>query len=296
MLKHNQLFIDNWPDYELIDSGHKRKLERFGNYIINRPEPKAIWNQSLQSSVWSKYDAIFIQTNPNQGKWLFKDDKLLDSWIMHYKDIKFYGHFTAYGHVGFFPDKQKHWDIISDYIINLTTFNYQPRVLNLFGYSGVASLIAAKVGACVAHVDSSKKALNWAKENQILSHLQNAKIHFILDDVVKFVSREVKRNRKYDLIILDPPKYGHGIKNEVWDIDKDLLTLLTNCKKLLNESKFLLMLNTYSLGITYKDLFEACKFIFHGSKVTFDAGELVLRSNNNKCIIPQSQFCLVQYA
>lgn len=278
--------------YEFLDSGEGRKLERFNNYIIDRPERRAIETKSLNENEWSKADAVFKEGIKGRidGEWLFKNNIVLTPWICNYDNIKFKLELTQAGQLGCFPDKQEHWNIIQNYVMNKP----KARVLNLFGYTAIASLIAASHSALVTHVDSSKKAIKWARDNQILSSLSGANIRWMVDDVQKFVNREINRGSQYDLIILDPPTFGRGTNNELWHIDKDLAKLLSNCHQILNKQDSLLMLTTYSPDLSYLELEKICKMIFYQENCNIRTGQLILQSKDNT-ILPQSEFCLVKY-
>jgi 23S rRNA (cytosine1962-C5)-methyltransferase len=241
----------NWKDYELIDCGNFEKLERFGNVILIRPEPQAVWAKRYPESEWTKQHHIrFKGRSATSGEWIKKDQKTPDRWHMSYKneDIKleFRLALTSFKHLGIFPEQAVNWDYI---IKNVKKFKTtQPKVLNLFAYTGGASLAARAAGAETTHVDSIKQVVSWANENQTLSGLEN--IRWTVEDALKFVKREVKRGRKYNGIILDPPAYGHGPNGEKWKLEDNIREMMDDVVKLLDEDEHFLILNTYSLGFS----------------------------------------------
>jgi len=196
--------------YCLLDSGLGRKLERFGPYVLNRPEPQAMWRPRLEQSHWEEADACFTG-NEEQGNWRFSQGKPLSNWQVYCENLCLEGQLTAFRHVGYFPEQLPHWQLLQQILKDKTT----PTVLNLFAYTGMASLVAAKAGATVTHVDASTKAIGWARKNQTLSKLEDAPIRWICDDAVAFAAREVRRKRHYDVVLLDPPKFGRGPDKQI---------------------------------------------------------------------------------
>ena len=271
----------NWNDYGLIDSGNGRKLERFGQYLFSRPEPQAFWLPRISSEVWNKVSGTFITSssieNENvKGKWSLKDNVPF-KWEISFENLKFFATPTPFRHLGFFPDQSPHWLWAAKKLSQFNSLiNNQnaPKVLNLFGYSGIASLHAAYHGASVTHVDASKKAINFAFENRNLSSLQNLPIKFITDDAVKFVQREIRRNNKYDAIILDPPKYGRGPNGEKWDLYRDLPLLLKLLPKVLTEDPLFIILNSYAIRSSYLSLHFALKESMKDYSGQVQSGEL----------------------
>jgi len=241
----------NWKDYELIDCGNFEKLERFGNVILIRPEPQAVWSKRYPESEWTKQHHIrFKGRSATSGEWVKKDQKTPDRWHISYKteDIKlqFRLALTSFKHLGIFPEQAVNWDYIIKNVKNFKT--PQPKVLNLFAYTGGASLAARAAGAETTHVDSIKQVVSWANENQTLSGLEN--IRWTVEDALKFVKREVKRGRKYNGIILDPPAYGHGPNGEKWKLEDNIREMMDDVVKLLDDDEHFLILNTYSLGFS----------------------------------------------
>ena len=270
-----------WNDYSLIDSGNGLKLERFGNYLFSRPEPQALWSPRLSSSEWDKSSGEFLSSsNKNndktKGKWSFRHN-LPPKWVMQYDNIKFFAKTTPFRHLGFFPDQSPHWLWASKKInssINISNKTFSPKVLNLFGYSGLASLHAAFHGASVTHVDASKKAINLAFENRNLSSFQHLPIKFITDDAIKFVKREIRRQNKYDAIILDPPKYGRGPNGEKWEFFNHLPILLELIPQILTPKPIFVILNSYAIRSSYLSLHYALNETMREFSGKVESGEL----------------------
>lgn len=241
----------HWKDYELIDCGDFEKLERFGNVILIRPEPQAVWAKQLPQSEWQRmHDIRFKGRSATSGEWIKKNPRTPDRWHITYgnKDvqIRLRMALTSFKHVGVFPEQAVNWDYISETVQKFKT--PQPKVLNLFAYTGGASLIAKAAGADTTHVDSIKQVVTWANENQEISELSN--IRWVVEDALKFVKREIKRGKKYNGIILDPPAYGHGPNGEKWKLEDHILEMMQDVSKLLDEEEHFLILNTYSLGFS----------------------------------------------
>ena len=275
------LHPSNWNDYSLIDSGNGRKLERFGPYVFSRPEPQALWPQRLPNKTWANAAGTFssassLEENEVAGKWLIKPN-ILDRWEMSYDKIKFFATPTAFRHLGFFPDQSPHWDWAAKKILSFiskSSITRPPKILNLFGYSGLASLHAASNGASVTHVDASKKAINFAFENRNLSGLQDLPIKYLTDDAIKFVNREIRRNNKYDAIILDPPKYGRGPNGEKWEFMQDLPILLNLIPQLLSTTPLFIILNSYAIRASSLSLHFSMKEIMKQYSGKVESGEI----------------------
>jgi len=236
-----------WGDYALLDSGGGRKLERYGPYRVVRPEPQAMWSPRLPVADWDNADAVFDPTDEDEaGNWRFRE-RLPGSWPLAWGDVRFHGRFTAFRHLAFFPEQAANWAWLEAQVRDA---GQMPRVLNLFGYTGVASLVMAAAGAAVTHVDASKKAVGWARENAALSGLEDRPIRWITEDARKYVQREVRRGSQYEGIILDPPKYGRGPTGEVWRLFEDLPELAGICASLLSENAKFLVLNAYAERIS----------------------------------------------
>lgn len=262
-----------WADYALLDSGGGRKLERYGPYTVVRPEPQAMWDPRLPQDAWDKADAVFDPSDEEDaGKWRFRG-KPKESWPMAWGDVRFHARFTAFRHLAFFPEQAANWAWLDQRVRALPS---QPRILNLFGYTGVASLVCAAAGAHVTHVDASKKAIAWARENAALSGLDDRPIRWICEDARRYVQREVRRGSRYDGIILDPPKYGRGPDGEVWRLFENLPELSALCAELLGENASFLLLNAYAERISGAALSSLCAAKLSGRAGAIDWGELTL--------------------
>lgn len=277
----NILTTPGWSDYELLDSGDGYRLERFGAYTLVRPDPQIIWKRSLPASVWEGADAIFEKEGAHDIGW--KKQKLIPAqWEMTYKDIRFYSRLSPFKHTGVFPEQHLQWDFIARKIKEAPA---QPKILNLFAYTGLASLVAASAGAQVTHVDASKPTIGWARENQELSGLTEKPIRWILDDVSKFVEREVRRGSQYDGIILDPPIYGHGPTGKVWKFNEDVPLLLSNLRKLLSPSPLFVVMNAYAISSSALMLQNVFNDYFSDLDGKTEVGELVLEEQSKKRLL-----------
>ncbi len=234
----------HWPDYSLIDCGGKEKLERFGKFILRRPEPQAIWSKQSSEKIWNGWDALYTRSSgDNKGGWEFKS-KPLEPWWINIGDLRIKLQLTSFGHIGIFPEQLTNWMEIKNQLEELSN----PRVLNLFAYTGVASLFANQTKSEVYHVDAVSPIIKWAKENMEASKLKD--IRWVEEDAFKFVIREVNRNKDYDAILLDPPAYGRGPKGEKWMLEDQIDDLLSKCAILLNSRGKFLLLNMYSMGLS----------------------------------------------
>lgn len=274
-----QYIPDNWTEYELLDCGDFEKLERFGAFIFRRPEPQAVWNKVWSDQVWEKKrDATFTGDSPSTGNWDIKK-KLPHRWEIEYKteQLNFKMHLatTAFKHVGIFPEQATNWDFIAESISKLNV--EKPKLLNLFAYTGGASLAATNAGAAITHVDSIKQVVSWAKDNGELNNYST--IRWIVEDAVKFVKREIRRGNTYHGIILDPPAYGHGPKGEKWKLEDQILPLLKDVTQLLDKEQHFMVLNSYSLGfsslIVQNLLEQTCN-----KKADIKIGEIVLNATS----------------
>ncbi|KAF0111638.1 MAG: hypothetical protein FD147_819 [Chloroflexi bacterium] len=267
------LSATSWQDYSLLDSGGGFKLEQFGGARLMRPEPEAVWQPALPESEWKKADA-FYKPSPeeNGGHWEYRK-KLPERWVMHYKDLSFWVQTSASRHLGVFPEQSCQWDW-ADTVIKQAIKT--PKVLNLFGYTGMASLAAVKSGAVVTHLDASRKVVLWAKDNQALSRLETAPIRWIIDDALKFVQREIRRGAQYDGIILDPPKFGRGPKGEVWEFYKLLPDLLESCRQILSPDALFVQLTAYAVKASAATLYYAINEMMAAYKGYTQAGEIGL--------------------
>ncbi len=277
----------HWLDYELLDSGEGLKLERFGPYRFVRPEVQAMWKQSLPKNDWAAAHAVFQSTGEESGgHWSFKK-KISVRWEMSYGSIRFWAMTTPGRHLGVFPEAASHWDFVADLIRKA---DRSLSVLNLFGYTGLATLAAAGAGAKVTHVDASKKSVTWARENQSLSSLNDKPIRWIVDDAVKFVLRESRRGARYDGIILDPPKFGRGPKGEVWEVYKSLPKLLEACRSILNERPLFLIMTLYAVKASALNVGQALQNMMATYKGRTDCGELLIREKSAGHMLSQAVF------
>lgn len=235
---------DNWNDYEVIDSAQGEKLERWGNYLLVRPDPQVIWDTPKKEKGWTKHHGHYHRSASGGGNWDFYG--LPEQWQIKYNTLVFNLKPFSFKHTGLFPEQAANWDWFSKAI---RESNRDINVLNLFAYTGGATLAAAAAGASVCHVDASKGMVNWAKENAKSSGLENAPIRYIVDDCVKFVEREIRRGKKYDAIIMDPPSYGRGPNGEVWKIEEKLHSLVQLCSEILSNDPLFFLINSYTTGL-----------------------------------------------
>ena len=276
-------------DYELLDSGDGEKLERYGKIIVSRPDPQALWEKKLSVTEWNKAEAIFSRDSKNTG-WKF-NGKISERWQIEFGNLQFWIKPTSFKHTGLFPEQLSNWEWMRKIIKEQRASNKeQVKVLNLFGYTGGATLACADMGAEVCHVDGSKVAINWAKENAEISGLKNKPIRWILDDAAKFVKREIKRGKKYDGIIMDPPAFGHGPKGEMWKIEEQFIPFLKDCFEIISEEPLFFLINGYASGysaIAYKNNLEYLVEKFGG---TVEVGELTIEESKNKRLLPAGIF------
>lgn len=272
------LLSTGWSDYALIDSGDGRKLERFGPYHIIRPEPQALWSPYWDEKIWQNHVAEFTA----QGQWNIADN-LPEKWEMQFETIRFFAMPTAFRHLGFFPEQSPHWQWVAQHINTfIKTHHRPPRLLNLFAYSGVASLHALAAGAEVTHIDASKKAIAYAFDNRSLSGLDDAPIRLITEDATRFVEREIKRGQAYDGIIIDPPKYGRGPKGEIWQTTDHLPTLLKQCRSLLSPTAQFMIITLYAIRTSTLAVHSALADITDGLAGKIDSGELAITEDRPK--------------
>jgi len=267
------LTSSDWVDYALMDSGDGRKLERYGPYTLIRPEAQASWNPALSSRDWQAAHAVFEPSQEESGgHWKF-NKPVPPGWEMQYKSLRFHAQTTAGRHLGLFPEQAAQWDWIGKLVSSAS----QPvNVLNLFGYTGLASLAAARAGAKVTHVDASKKSIAWARQNQALSGLNDLPIRWILDDALKFVQREARRGVRYEGLILDPPKFGRGPKGEVWEFFKLLPELLGACRAILSQQPLFVCLTAYAIRLSALSLYYSLEELTSSFGGDIEAGELAL--------------------
>jgi len=288
----------NWTDYELLDSGNGKRLERFGKYILVRPDPQILWKPKLHPTEWDKVDAVFERSSEDKGNWDIKTE-IPEKWEMDYKNLKFYAKLTPFKHTGVFPEQSVQWDFIQNVILNAVKNlkdpsvspqddNKRPRILNLFAYTGIATLAAAEAGAKVTHVDASKSTIAWARENQTLSGLEDKPIRWILDDTLKFVEREVRRNAKYDGIIMDPPAFGHGPTGGMWKFNDNFPQLLNACKQLLSDQPLFILINAYAISSSSLMLENVLQDLNLNGRI--EVGELALKEKESNRLLSTGIF------
>ena len=276
---------NEWKDYECLDAGNGEKLERWGNVILRRPDPQAIWTVDTYDEIWKRVDGHYFRSRKGGGEWKFYK-KLPDHWTISYKELTFKVSPTNFKHTGLFPEQATNWD----YMMNkIRKANRPIKVLNLFAYTGGATMACSAAGAEeVVHVDASKGMVSWAKENRDLSHLENNKIRFIVDDCLKFVAREERRGRKYDVIIMDPPSYGRGPNGEVWKFEDNIYKLIEACTKILSDNPLLFLINSYTTGISSTVLENILKttllLLYREGRI--EAGEVGLPITKNNLVLP----------
>lgn len=280
------LVSNEWKDYELLDMAKGQKLEKWGKYILIRPDPQIVWDKKTNPKLWEKADAKYIRSNTGGGHWE-KYSKIDENWSVKYKNLVFNLKPMGFKHTGLFPEQAVNWDYIISKISQRTKKNQEVKVLNLFAYTGGATVAALSAGASVCHVDSSQGMVNWAKENVSSSGLRERPVRFLVDDVVKFVNREIRRNNKYDMIIMDPPSYGRGKNGEVWSIEKDINNLLCLCSKILSDNPISVIINTYTGGLSGTIIENVAKLAFseNNPKKIFH-NEIGLRQKNSEFVLP----------
>ena len=282
------IVADNWKDYEVIDTSDGEKLERWGDFLLIRPDPQVIWNTEKKHSGWTDFNGHYHRSSKGGGEWEFR--KLPDEWTINYKNgATFHLKPFAFKHTGLFPEQAVNWDWFSSIISNAISKNPSKpiKVLNLFAYTGGATIAAALAGAEVTHVDASKGMVSWAHENAISSGLENAKIRWLVDDCGKFVEREIRRENKYDAIIMDPPSYGRGPKGEIWKIEESIFPFITLCEQLLTDDALFMLINSYTTGLQPAVLTYMLNTVVskkHGGNVFSD--EIGLPVSSNRLVLP----------
>lgn len=291
------LVASDWRDYRLLDSGNGRKLELVGPYRFVRPEPQALWTPARPGAEWDSADAIFAPSasdDEDSGRWRFNRD-LPETWPMRWDDLAFLSRATPFRHLAFFPEHSVHWRFARECIRNHKE-NRPPEVLNLFGYTGLASLACASAGARVTHVDASKRAIALARENQSAAGMDDAPIRWICDDALAFVRREIRRGRRYDGVILDPPKFGRGPKGETWRLETDLPELLHACQTLLRaepdipgSASGFMIATVYAVRLSFLALAQTAREAFAGVG-EWEIGEMALPHEDRDLLLPTAIF------
>ena len=239
---------NNWKEYELIDTSDGERLERWGKYILIRPDPQVIWNGKKDSEYWNGANGIYKRSNSGGGKWIKTD--FPEKWTIRYKDLSFVLKPMGFKHTGLFPEQAANWDWFYELIKERTNQGKEVKVLNLFAYTGAATVVSAHAGASVVHVDASKGMVSCAKENAQINGLESAHIRYIVDDCKKFVEREIRRGNKYDAIIMDPPSYGRGPSGEVWKLEDNVCDFVRLCEKLISDNPLFFLINSYTTGLS----------------------------------------------
>ena len=274
---------DEWKDYECIDAGNGEKLERWGNIILRRPDPQAMWYTDIDSK-WKDIDGFYHRSKSGGGNWEFFS-KLDEYWTIRYKDLTFKVSPTGFKHTGLFPEQAVNWDFMMDKIKNS---NRKIKVLNLFSYTGGATMACSKAGADVVQVDSSKGMTEWSKENMRLCNLEHNSIRFIVDDCLKFVKREARRGNKYDAIVMDPPSYGRGPNKEVWKFEDNIYKLIEACMDILSDKPLFFLINSYTTGVSAIVLENILKTTvlkkYPNGRV--DSGDIGLPITKNNLVLP----------
>ena len=274
---------NNWKDYELLDMANGEKLEKWGDYILIRPDPQIIWKDKSFPELWKKADARYKRSSSGGGSWEYYK-KLPDNWNIKYKDLNFNIKPMGFKHTGLFPEQAVNWDWMID---KIKKESRNIKVLNLFAYTGGATVACLYAGASVCHVDSSKGMTEWAKENTVTSNLRERPVRFLIDDVIKFVNREIRRGNKYDAIIMDPPSYGRGANGEVWKFEENIFDLVNLCAKVLSDNPLFFLINSYTTGISSSVLENILKLVLPKNiEGKFTNGEIGLPMKNSNLILP----------
>ncbi len=274
---------DNWKDYELIDCSCGERLERWGNITLIRPDPQVIWKTEKKNPLWKKADAVYHRSQTGGGQWEIKN-KIPDFWTINYRDLTFNIKTMGFKHTGLFPEQAVNWDLTADIIKNA---GREVKVLNLFAYTGGATVSALKAGASVCHVDASKGMTLWAKENAASSGVADKSVRWIVDDCIKFVQREIRRGNKYDIIIMDPPSYGRGPGGEVWKLENEVYGFVELCSQVLSDDPLMVLINSYTTGLSPSVMEYILGAVIKkrfGGKVT--GSEIGLRATENGLVLP----------
>ena len=277
------LVANNWNDYKILDMANRQKLERWGNVILSRPDPQIIWKDKSFPDKWKMVNATYNRSKSGGGSWEY-NKQIPKNWQIKYKNLTFNIKPMGFKHTGIFPEQAVNWDWMME---KIAKSKREIKVLNLFAYTGGATVACLASGASVCHVDSSKGMVSWAKENVVSSGLEDKKIRYIVDDVNKFVSREIRRNNKYDAIIMDPPSYGRGANGEVWQFENNIYDLVQLCTKVLSDNPLFFLINSYTTGISSTVLENILNLTVaknHIGKIT--SGEIGLPMENSKLILP----------
>ncbi len=274
---------NQWKEYKILDMADGQKLEKWGEVILARPDPQIIWKEKSFPNKWKEINAIYHRSKMGGGSWEFQK-KMPKSWKIHYKNLTFHIKPMGFKHTGLFPEQAVNWDWMID---KIKSAKRDIKVLNLFAYTGGATVACLSANASVCHVDSSKGMIQWAKENVIASGLQDRTVRFIIDDVVKFVSREIRRGNQYDAIIMDPPSYGRGAKGEVWQFEQNIYELVELCSQVLSKNPLFFLINSYTTGISSTVLQNILNITINKKqKGKLECGEIGLPMENAKLVLP----------
>ena len=276
--------VNDFFEYEILDMKKGEKLENWNGVKLLRPDPQIIWDKSVDNNLWNNYDARYERSKSGGGMWQIKNKNIPYSWQIHYKDLTFNLKLMGFKHTGLFPEQAYNWNILRDKIKNAKR---DVKVLNLFAYTGGASVAALSAGASVIHVDSSRGMVDWAKENVNASNLSDRPIRFIVDDVLKFVEREIRRGNKYDIIIMDPPSFGRGTNKEVWNIETSLYDLVSKCTQVLSDDPIMFLINSYTTGLSMSVLKNILMLTVSEKHNGFiDVDEVGLQMKNSDLVLP----------
>lgn len=273
----------DWKDYQILDMAHGEKLESWKGILLQRPDPQIVWHKESFPEIWKSVDAVYHRSSSGGGEWnVIK--KVPSTFEVTYKDLNFRLKLMGFKHTGLFPEQAVNWDLMRNII---QKSNRKLKVLNLFAYTGAASVAALKSGASVVHVDSSRGMVDWAKENVLVNHLEKEEIHFLVDDCLKFVKREIRRGNRYDIILMDPPSFGRGAKSEVWSIEKNLDELVSLCSELMSEDFQLFLINSYSTGLSKTVLEDLLYLNVNSKKKGFVCSdEIGIPMKNSNLVLP----------
>lgn len=274
--------VDDFKEYQLLDMSDGMKLEIWNGFKLLRPDPQIIWPNKMHPELWNNIDAIYHRSDKGGGNWEILNPKLNDKWQIHYRDLTFNLKLMGFKHTGLFPEQAYNWNLITD---TIKKANREVKVLNLFAYTGAASIAALKAGASVVHVDSSRGVVDWAKTNADASGVADKPIRYLVDDVRKFVKREINRGNKYDIILMDPPSFGRGSKSEVWNIETDLYNLVEMCSQILSDDPLLFIINSYTTGLS-KTILETVLELTIKKKGSISSDELGIKMENSDLYLP----------
>lgn len=272
---------NNWKDYEILDMANGEKLERWGDVVLIRPDPQIIWTKKTHENKWKTANAIYNRSKTGGGSWQYKK-KMPSEWKIKYKNLTFNIKPMGFKHTGLFPEQAVNWDWMME---KIKSAKRDIKVLNLFAYTGGATVACLSAGASVCHIDSSKGMVSWSKENVNASGLKDRPVRYIVDDVVKFVNREIRRGNKYDAIIMDPPSYGRGAKGEVWRFEEDIASLVELCMQVMSDKPLFFLINSYTTGISAKVLENILRINMKQDGI-FESGEVGLPMKDSKIVLP----------